>query len=470
MLSTQSPIRPADAAVNPMIAVAEKPHANQFLQGVYAPVAAELTLTKLEVTGAIPPALNGRYLRIGPNPVTPPTGYHWFAGDGMVHGLAVRDGKALWYRNRWIRSRGVSSALGEAPAPGPRHGPSDTVNTNVAGFGSRTWALVEAGAYPVELTDTLDTLAHNPFDGTLAGAFTAHPHRDPLTGESHAITYDAMAPTRIHHVVVSDAGAVLRELAVPVADGPSIHDCAITARFVLIFDLPVTFSRPAAMAGRQFPYRWNAAHPPRVGLLPRSGCAADIIWCDVDPCYAFHTANAFDLPDGRLVVDLVAYDSMFADSEEGPDAAGRLERWTIDPTSRSVDRRVIDAAAQEFPRIDERRIGQPYRYAYAASQGDAGFATSVGTRLYKHDLQSGTRQIHDFSERRFPGEFVFVPTFAEAAEDEGWLIGLVVDMESQKSDLVILDAQAFEGEPVASIHIPHRVPAGFHGNWLAAIE
>ncbi|MFX6853738.1 carotenoid oxygenase family protein, partial [Acinetobacter baumannii] len=88
----------------------------------------------LAVLGTIPPELDGRYIRIGPNPATPPNeaSYHWFTGDGMVHGIRLKDGKALWYRNRWIRSCAVSQTLGEAAAPGPRNGRSDTVNTNVA--------------------------------------------------------------------------------------------------------------------------------------------------------------------------------------------------------------------------------------------------------------------------------------------------------------------------------------------------
>jgi carotenoid cleavage dioxygenase len=133
-------------------------------------------------------------LRIGPNPVEPdPASYHWFTGDGMVHGLAISKGQAQWYRNRWIRSNAVAKALGVEPAPGPRH-IFDTVNTNVLDIGGRTFALVEAGSFPVELDETLDGQAYNPFGGTLHGSYSAHPHRDPLTGEFPAITYAATDP------------------------------------------------------------------------------------------------------------------------------------------------------------------------------------------------------------------------------------------------------------------------------------
>ena len=201
---------------------------NAYLDAIHEPMKHELTLEELEVVGAIPRELDGRYLRIGPNPANPdPKGYHWFSGDGMVHGLALRDGKALWYRNRWIRSNAVAEATGLPAAPGPRH-IFDTVNTNVVGIGGRAWALVEAGSYPVSLSDTLEDQAYERFGDTLQGSFTAHPHRDPLTGEFHGICYEGPDMTRIRHVVVSAEGRVVRELPVKVEHGPSIHDCSIT--------------------------------------------------------------------------------------------------------------------------------------------------------------------------------------------------------------------------------------------------
>ena len=441
-----------------------------FLSGVHRPMSEEKTLTELEVVGTIPPALCGRYLRIGPNPVhADPAGYHWFIGDGMVHGIALEDGKALWYRNRWIRSTAVGASLGESPAPGPRHGHGDTVNTNVIDIAGRTWALVEAGSYPVELSETLENQRYNAFDDTLAGSFTAHPHRDPLTGEHHAIAYEASDPSTVRHVVLSPEGKVVREEPIAVSHGPSIHDCAFTARYAIILDLPVTFSMKALIGGHRFPYQWNPAHRARVGLLPRGGGNADVIWCDLDPCYVFHVANAFDTADGRVVLDVVAYDRMFAESTKGPDATGRFERWTIDPRSRAVERRVVDASPQEFPRADERRTGQPYRYAYAIAITDDGNEQLIGaTSLLKHDLEAGTREIHEFGRDQLPGEFVFVPAALDSAEDEGWMIGLVIDRAAETTDLVILDARSFESEPVARIRIPHRVPPGFHGNWLPA--
>ena len=446
--------------------------AHPYLTGIHAPMTAELTIEDLRVDGDIPPMLRGRYLRNGPNPALPPdpASYHWFTGVGMVHGLRIENGKAHWYRNRWIRGAEACEALGEPIPPGPRAERNDAPNTNVVGLGGRTFAIVEAGGKPVELGYELDTIAHNPFDGTLRGGYTAHPHEDPFTGETHAITYRGDVQNTVWHVVLDRDAQVIREEAVAVSDGPSIHDCAITENHVLLFDLPVTFSMKMLLAGYSFPYAWNDAHPARVGLLPRTGAGSDIIWVPVEPCYVFHPANAFETADGKVVVDVVAHETMFAESKRGPDSRkSRFERWTIDPAAGTTTRTVIHDHAQEFPRYDERLTTRPYRYAYSVAIPDAGSDewTLGDTRLFRHDLERGETLVHDFGPNRHPGEFVFVPRRADGAEDDGWLIGLVVDMADETTDLVILNADDFTGSPQAVVHLPHRVPPGFHGNWVA---
>ena len=446
---------------------------NPFLTGLNAPMHQELTLTELAVTGSLPAALDGRYLRIGPNPIVPPNGasHHWFVGDGMVHGVRLQGGRALWYRNRWIRSNAVSRALGEAPAPGPRQR-SDTVNTNVLSHAGKTWALVEAGGNPVELGDELQTIAHNPFEGSLKGSFTAHPHRDTATGEMHAICYEGTDPNTIRHVVVGTDGRVRREEPIAVKHGPSIHDCMITPQYVIVLDLPVTFSMPALVAGYTFPYAWNPAHRARVGVLRKDAPGSSIVWCEVEPCYVFHPCNGFENPDGTVTLDVVAHATMFQDSPLGPSAkASAFERWTVNPATQKVVRRVIDATAQEFPRQDERRLGQPYRWAYTAGlqrEGGPDGPFMADQRLYRHDLQTGERTVHDFGPHQHVGEFVFVPRAADSAEDDGWLMGYVVDAAARTTALQILDAQQFTSAPVATVSLPHLIPAGFHGNWVPA--
>lgn len=440
-----------------------------FLTGIHTPIHDELTLESLKVTGEIPAQLAGRYVRIGPNPFKPdPRGHHWFVGDGMVHGVRLKDGKAEWYRNRYIRSQMLEAAGGPKAAPGPRRSQRDGVNTNVVQFAGQITAIVESGSNPVVLDENLESVAYTDFGGTLTAPFSAHPHEDPLTGAFHAITYDATTPDRVWHVVLSSEGKVERQVEIPVEHGPSIHECAITANYVLIFDLPVTFSMRFLISGQRFPFSWNPDHKARVGLLPKTGTADEITWCDVDPCYVFHVANAYEDADGKVIIDCAVYETMFSEGPEGPNGkpAG-FERWVANPAARKVERRTVDSTPQEFPRPDERFFGQPYRYAWTIGIAEDGDAAFLGAQpLYRHDLQTGERQVCDFGPNRVPGEFVFVPRSADAVEGDGWLMGYVIDAANETTDLVILDASNIAAPPVASVHIPHRIPPGFHGNWL----
>jgi carotenoid cleavage dioxygenase len=437
---------------------------NRYLAGAFRPVETEVTETALSVTGTLPPELNGLYARIGPNPtnVANPATHHWFLGDGMVHGVRLREGKALWYRNRWVGTDSVFKRLRRPLAPGPRHGTLDVVNTNIMGHAGGIWALVEASSLPVELDGELNTVRHGLFNSSAVRGFSAHPHLDPQTGELHAVCYEGRNPTRVEYVVFGPDGELRREVGIPVRHGPMIHDCAVTGSHAVILDLPVTFSMAALLRGEAMPYKWNEQHPARVGLLPRSG--DDVRWFDVEPCYAFHIANAYDRDDGGTVLDVVAYPRMFAASRQGPEGfRSTFERWSIDPGSTLVKRSVISDFPQEFPRCDERLTGQPYRYAYTT-----GLDVDVpGPQpLYRHDMTTGRIIRHDYGSHHVPSEAVFVPRHPEAAEDDGWLIAFLYDLRDDSSSLVVLDAGNLEGEAAATVHLPARVPLGFHANWI----
>ena len=196
---------------------------NRYLEGNYAPVTDEVTETELPVTGTVPAWLEGRYLRNGPNPMAAdPATYHWFTGDGMVHGVRLRDGRAEWYRNRWVRNESVAAALGEPWKGGPVHGDFDfAANTNVIGHAGKTLAIVEAGARPYELTDELETVGICDFDGTLPGGYTAHPEARPE---------DRRAARGVVLLRLGQQGAVLRDRPRRVASGARSTSSSVPAR------------------------------------------------------------------------------------------------------------------------------------------------------------------------------------------------------------------------------------------------
>ena len=443
--------------------------ANPYLEGNFAPVQQEVTATELPVTGELPESLSGRYLRNGPNPVSPPepSSYHWFTGDGMVHGVRLRGGRAEWYRNRWVRSAAVAEALGEKRRPGLVHAGMDFApNTNVIGHAGRTLAIVEAGARPYELTDELETVGPCDFDGTLDGGYTAHPKRDPVTGELYAVSYFFGWGDDVE-VTVVDAGGPVRSSRRITMGGPvSVHDCAITERFVVLLDLPVTFSMEAINEGASFPYRWQEGYHARVGLLERDGDSRDVVWHDVDPCYVFHPVNAYDDGDG-IVVDVVRHPSMFRTRFLGPaEGAPTLDRWHLDGHGGPVKEERLDDRGQEFPRVDERRVGRPYRYGWTVAVTQAEDIVGTESAIIGHDFARGTRTTRSFGRGTSVSEAVFVPGHHGAGEDEGWLMALVYSAPDDASALYVLNAEDLDGEPQAVIALPQRVPAGFHGNWV----
>lgn len=469
--------------------MAQSTTTNRYLEGAYAPVAEEVTLTDLRVTGTLPLELDGRYLRNGPNPLGPvdPAAYHWFVGDAMVHGLRLRGGKAEWYRNRWVRSTKVSEALGEAPKPGERYGGMETANTNVVNVGGRTLAIVEAGARPVELSDELDTLCHSDLGGTLAHGYTAHPKVDPATGLLHAVSYHWARPNVVEYTVIDpELGQVIHCVDVPVPGNPMCHDCSITEGHLVIYDLPVNFNLEAVASGASsFPYLWDEDYGARVGLMPLGGGASEVRWFEVDPCYVFHPMNARERrhADGSVGVtlDVVRHDSMFRTDTQGPnEGPPNLWRWRLrlgpdgEPTG-PVRESQLDDRAVEFPRVDERRVGRPSRYGWAnvlavgdnLAWGDSGLVRydfSDGDISGETDAVTATEV--PMGQDRAPGEAVFVPRSADSAEDDGWYLTLVGDRAEGTTTLDVLPAADPTAGPVAQVHLPVRVPLGFHGNWI----
>jgi carotenoid cleavage dioxygenase len=431
-----------------------------YLRGNFAPVPNEATAFDLPCDGAIPPELCGLYVRNGPNPKAGDPG-HWFAGDGMLHGVRLERGKAVWFRNRWVCTRAFVDGAELVDDDGNVDHSVAVANTNIIGHSGRLFALVET-SWPTEMTGELDTIGPCDFGGRLTTGMTAHPKRDPVTGALHFFGYRFLPPFLTYHRL--DADGVLVQSEVIEVPGPTmIHDFAITERHVIFMDLPIVFNIERAQSRQVFPYQWSDHYGARLGVLPHGGGSADVRWFEIAPCYVFHPLNAFD--DGaRIVLDVVRYESLW---RGGPDtfAPAYLHRWTIDLGAGAVGEQRLDDRPIEFPRTDDRLTGRRHRYGYAV-----GNLASVGEQpmhLLKYDLAADTTVTHDFGAGCMPAEGVFVPAGEGAGEDEGYVLLYVYDAARNASALVILDAARFAAPPVATIHLPQRVPFGFHGNWIA---
>ncbi|MGH9081257.1 MAG: carotenoid oxygenase family protein [Acidimicrobiales bacterium] len=442
---------------------------NPYLHGNYAPVLEERSDDhELSVTGYIPPDLDGRLLRNGPNPSVvsaEEADYHWFSGDGMIHAITLGGGKALGYRNRWVRTRSLAAKLGTVPPKGPREPIDGPANTHVILHAGATLALAESG-FPHALSGDLASARVYDFDGGLASPMAAHPKIDPDTDELIFFGCDVFGPPFLRYHVVDASGSLVRSEDVDIPRATLMHDFAVTSTRVVFMDLPVLFDLELAAIGRALPYRWMPDAGARLGIMPRSGGGADVHWIGIDPVYALHVLNAYDAGDS-VVMDVVRFDA-FGDTDPGQAVASglpSLARWTIHPATQRITEERIDDTPVYLPRIDELVSGRRHRYGYCTRLGpDPGQPAQRG--LVKYDLQRDEATRFDPGEHRSPGEPVFVRAIDGRAEDEGWVLTVVFDAARGASDLVILDGTAFAGPPVATVHLPARVPHGFHGSWV----
>jgi len=432
-----------------------------YLEGNFAPVRDETTAFDLPVEGAIPPGLAGRYLRNGPNPVAGDPG-HWFFGEGMLHGVELSGGRATWYRNRYVRTDSFEAGRRTVGDDGTLQLDVTLANTHVIAHGGRILALVENRG-PTEVTPDLDTVGPFDFGGRLTTAMTAHPKRCPVTGELHFFGYGVFPPLLTYHRADA-AGNLVQSEEITVPGPTMLHDFAITEYSVVFMDLPVVCD-PALLLAGTMPYRWSDDYGARLGIMPRGGTDADVVWVEIEPCYVFHPLNAAEPEPGRVVLDVARYPHLWRDSRDAFEPT-TLHRFTVDVAAGTVKEETLDDRSVEFPRVDERRVGRPARFGYAVPTrpGPDGFA--LETALVKYDLTTGTVEEHRFRPGCVPGEGVFVPASDEAGEDSGYVLTYVYDAGRDGSDLVILDASDFAAAPVATVALPQRVPFGFHGSWI----
>lgn len=462
-----------------------------FFTGNFAALTEEYDLTSLEVAGTLPRALSGTLYRVGPSPQFPPRddSYHWFSGDGMVHAFHIHEGRVA-YRNRWARTpkwqlerdagRALFGTFGNPATSDPRaHGRNGgTANTSILWHGGRLFALEESHQ-PFELDpNTLASRGHQSFGGGIDARFTAHPKRDPETGELHFFAYspDAPASPTVLYGVVNDRCEVTRRQQFTAPYASMAHDFMLTREHVLFPIMPLTLSIARAMRGKPL-LAWDAGERTHVGVMRRGASTDTLRWFETDACHVFHVMNAYDERD-RIVAHVMQSDASpgMPDAEGGPlhpaATAARLCRWTFDLTSEGAMRReVLDDLAAEFPRIDERWAGRRHRYGFYSCHATSrlrGDAESVlFDSLARFDFETGQRSLYTLPQGDVVSEPVFVPRTEDAREGDGWLLAVAYREGERRSDLLVFDARAPAAGPVAVARLPHRVPFGFHGAWRA---
>jgi len=456
---------------------------NPYLAALYAPVREERVVEhdQMTVEGTLPGELSGVYFRNGPNPqFEPRQRYHWFDGDGMVHAVRFDGGRAT-YRNRWVRTDALALELasGEALWNGllePRQGnpdgfpEKDSSNTDVIVHAGRLVSLWYRAGAPYTLDPiTLETTARDGWGADLPCTVSAHAKVDEHTEEVCFFDYGDTPPYMRYGVVGRD-GAVshLVDIDLP---GPRLpHDMAITEHYSILMDLPLINDPEAARAGR-YRTRFERDLPSRFGVIPRHGAGSEIRWFEADPTYIYHSVNAWEDGDEVVMTTCRITDVAPRRPMDGPlggmlaslrpDAVTNRYRFNL-RTGATVEE-IVDDRSTEFPAINQSLTGRPNRYSYQMHIADE--PTMLHDGVLRYDIVTGESTAYWFGAGRWGTEAAFAPRPGATDEDDGWLILYVSDVETQRTDVEILDGRDIAAGPVCRLRLPVRVPLGFHATW-----
>ncbi|KAH7447415.1 hypothetical protein KP509_01G106600 [Ceratopteris richardii] len=487
----------------------------QFLQGNFAPVQEHEPISDLIIEGSLPNCLNGEFLRIGPNPMFNPVA--GFDGDGMIHALRIKDGKAT-YAARFVQTSRLKQEENFGAAKFWKLGDmkgvfgllmgqifnlrssfnvidtsqgSGTGNTAMTYHNGKLLALHEGDKpYAIRVLEDgdLQTLGFLDYETKLRQPFTAHPKVDPVTGELFAFGYQFQPPYCVYRVISKEG--IMQE-AVPITiSGPiMMHDFAITEHYAIFMDMPLCLL-PEEMVKGNLIFRFDEKKPARIGILPRYAKNESAIkWFELPTCFAFHTVNAWE-EDDEVILYICRLPEFDLDMAAGPvrDSHNPFHRSTLfemrfNMKTGNASQKPLSLSGVDFPRINEKFTGRKHQYAYCTilAKSTAKLEGLVKFNLSEKPAFEGKNRIEvggnvegviDFGSGRYGSEAVFVPRSAskDETEDDGYLICFVHDEDTGKSEVCVYDAKTMARDPVAIVKLPCRVPYGFHALFVTEEE
>jgi carotenoid cleavage dioxygenase-like enzyme len=456
--------------------------ANVYLSEAHAPVNGERTALDLEVKGRLPEDLSGLFARNSANPRFEPQGrYHWFDGDGMIHGVHFDRGRAH-YRNRYIRTpqlqaeedagkalwSGILEPLDLSNPLGPM---KDTANTDLVYHNGQLLALWWLSGQPQAISvPDLETLGPARFGGQLRHSVAAHSKVDPRTGDLAFFGFSVSRRPWYHFGAISADGSRVHAVDLDLPNCHIPHDIAITENFTLLLDLPLGWDRAALKHGKHR-IAFDRETPGRIGVVPRWGQADEVRWFEIPACYVYHTISAHE--HGQSI-ELVAcrIEDMIPEIQDDSGRTARLDtihlvphlyRWVLDLETGEVHGEQLDDRATEFPRTNNQSWTRAARYSYNPHIAPRSALSFDG--LVKYDLLRGGSEHRAYPEGWLGGEAVFAPRPGAREEDDGWILTALTHPDEPHSELWVLNGQDFLGEPEARVVLPWRIPLGFHAEW-----
>ena len=447
--------------------------------------------------GQVPLGLRGIFYQNGTGRLArgKATAGHWFDGDGAILSVEFAQGRATG-TYRYVQTEGY---LAEEEAgeylygnygmryPGPlwkhllglikRGSIKNSANTSVLALEDRLLALWEAGRpYGLNL-ETLETLGEESLGWLKEGQpFSAHPLRDPVSGEIYSVGVNALCQLSIYRC---DAKCrLLKETQISLAFVPMVHSFVIAGPYLVFVISPLRLSTLPLLLNQKCyadSIGWDASAGTRLIVVDRESLEI-VSEGRAEPWFQFHFGNGCVEKDGSVRLDFARFDEFAAINEvlrEVPSgrietkAYGRLWQLRLNPKTGEVlsNECVLDRDC-EFPQVPAQAIGQPWRYTYLLMHRD-GVKTGEDWfgAIGRFDYETGELKQADLGEGNYGSEALYVADGIDP--QQGWLLEVVYNAVAEQSELRVFDASTM-GEPVCRLALPEIVPIGFHGTWQAA--
>jgi len=438
----------------------------------------EADVFECELEGIIPEELNGSLYRLGPDTQFPTLGDedNVINGDGHMMKWRIQDGH-VDYKSRYIRTErfkaerearrrlfGVyRNPYTDDPSVADMPDRDNTGNTFAWWFNERLFALRE-DSHPHEIDPvTLETLDRFNFDGDLkSSALSAHGKIDPVTGEWWAFgLFSERKNIGEISLIVGDKDLNLTREETFIAPIPGMmHDFAVTREHVIFDVQPWTVDNERIKAGGPF-YAYDPSLPSYWGIMPREGSVNEIRWFKAPKVHVGHIMNAYTEGSTVVLDAAVCEGNSFpfikdinGNATDPNDGFGYITRLTFDLAGTSDEPKVTSSGhIGEMPRIDDRFAMSKHRYGY--------FRSLDG--ISRIDWETGETRSYDLKGASVAHEGIFVPRTPDAPEGDGYLLSVVNHYDTNRGELLVLDATTVD--VIARAKIPFSPCFTFHGSW-----
>ncbi|MEH2072629.1 MAG: carotenoid oxygenase family protein [Nostoc sp.] len=464
--------------------------------GAIAKPATEFPATQLPIlSGQVPEGLRGSLYRNGPGRLErggTPVG-HWFDGDGAILGVHFTDtGVTGIYRYVQTAEYQAESEADKflygvygMHTPGPiwkrwNQQIKNAANTSVLALPDKLLALWEAtGPYALDL-QTLETKGLDDLGSLNNGlAYSAHYKRDPHTGEIFNFGISLGSSIQLNLYKSNNSGKIIQKAAFKLNRYSIIHDFVLTQKYLVFFIPPMRMQMLSFLLGLTT-FSKSLSWKPQLGtqiLIFDKENLSLVSRGETEPWFNWHFGNGCEDEDGSVILDVVRHSDFqqsneylkeFATGETYTISQGRLWQMRLNPQTGKVTatQQVINRTC-EFPVVQQSQVGQPWRYTYLAllperiNAGKEWFSA-----IARFDYKTETLTEVDLGENLYTSE----PIHAQDSQnpEQGWLLIVVYNGNSDSSEVWIFDSDRLDAEPVCKLGLPSVIPHSFHGTWNPA--